>query len=476
MSMPFGFTGSGGADDGAPFFRELERLMSGGGGGPVNWELAKQTALRTISATPVSLQAVPQGQPVPVPATDAEVAESVRLADLWLDGATALPSGVRATAAWTRRQWLEQTLPMWKTLCDPVAGRVVEALSGTLSAGLGALQSGDLPDELAGALPPGTSAADLAAASGPLLGMVGQVGGMLFGSQLGSALGALAGEVLTGTDVGLPLGPPGTAVLLPQSIAAYGAGVDVAAPELRLWLALRECAHQRLFSHVAWLGPQLVAAVEDYASGMSIDTEALGQAVQKAALDLDPGDPESVQRALGGGVFDVEPTPAQQQALTRLEVLLALVEGWVDDVVATAAGSRLPAAPALRELLRRRRAEGGPAEQTFAALVGLQLRPRRLREAAHVWQELAARRGIDGRDAVWETPELLPSGADLDDPSGYLAGEGAAAGADLMAELERITAEGDGPSEGDAPTEGDGPSEGDGPTEGGGPTETERPA
>ena len=135
--------------------------------------------------------------------------------------------------------------------------------------------------------------------------------------------------------------------------------------------------------------------------------------------EIDPQQPDSLQRALGGGMFEPENTPAQLATLARLETALALVEGWVHSVVTVVAGERLPGASALGETLRRRRATGGPAEQTFATLVGLELRPRRLREAAALWDAMTARGGADARDALWGHPDLLPSGDDLDDPAGF---------------------------------------------------------
>ena len=93
----------------------------------------------------------------------------------------------------------------------------------------------------------------------------------------------------------------------------------------------------------------------------------------------------------------------------RLETALALVEGWVDEVTATAALPHLPHAVALREMIRRRRAAGGPAEQTFATLVGLELRPRRSRDAAALWAQIARDGGTTARDAVWDHPDLLPT-------------------------------------------------------------------
>lgn len=79
----------------------------------------------------------------------------------------------------------------------------------------------------------------------------------------------------------------------------------------------------------------------------------------------------------------------------------------------------MPAAVALSEAMRRRRAAGGPAEQTFASLVGLELRPRRLRDAATLWAALRDRHGADARDAVWTHPDLMPTADDLDDPLGF---------------------------------------------------------
>jgi putative hydrolase len=90
--------------------------------------------------------------------------------------------------------------------------------------------------------------------------------------------------------------------------------------------------------------------------------------------------------------------------------------------VAEAVGDRLPGAGALAETLRRRRATGGPAEQTFATLVGLELRPRKLREAAELWRRLTSDAGMQARDAVWAHPDLLPSSTDLDNPAGFIDG------------------------------------------------------
>ncbi|WP_062206839.1 zinc-dependent metalloprotease [Streptomyces sp. NBRC 109706] len=386
LSALFGAGGGMNAQDLGAAFQQLGQLLSNDSG-PVNWDLAQNVARQTVA------QGAPDGsRDRSVNSQEAsQVGEAMRLADLWLDGVTSLPSGAGSAVAWSRAEWVEATLPVWRELVDPVAERV------------GAAMGQVLPEEMR-------------AMAGPLMGMMRSMGGAMFGTQIGQAVGTLAGEVIGSTDIGLPLGPAGKAALLPQNIAALGEGLGVPQDEVRLYLALREAAHQRLFAHVPWLRSHLFGAVDGYARGIQVDTSKLEGLVGQ----IDPGRPEELQEKLQQGLFEPEDTPEQKAALARLETALALVEGWVDAVVHAAAQPHLPSASALRETLRRRRASGGPAEQTFATLIGLELRPRRLRDAARLWASLTDARGSQGRDALWTHPDMLPTAQDLDDPDGFV--------------------------------------------------------
>ena len=169
----------------------------------------------------------------------------------------------------------------------------------------------------------------------------------------------------------------------------------------------------------------MIGAVTDYAKGIEVNVEGIQQRVEKQMRGIDPSNPEAMQQLLEGGMFELPDSPAQKAALERLEVTLALVEGWVDEVVSQATEGRMPSAGKLQEAVRRRRAAGGPAEQTFATLVGLELRPRRLRDASTLWGSLRTRQGAEARDGVWMHPDLLPTAADLDDPLGFREGASA---------------------------------------------------
>ena len=262
-------------------------------------------------------------------------------------------------------------------------------------------------------------------------------------SHLCAGLGKLATEVLTGTDIGLPLAPAGTAVLLPEAIASFADGLDLPAQEIIVYLAAREAAHVRLFTHVAWLRQRLLSSVEQYAAGITVDlgglSEAFGEGINPEELMANPG---RIEELLGSAAsFEPTTTDEQKAALDRLETLLALIEGWVEHVVTRALGDRIPATAALTETMRRRRASGGPAEQAFATLVGLELRPRRVREAAALWDGLLQATDVTTRDRVWDHPDLLPDSSDLDAPAAFIASIAAGDDTDPLEALRQVIAD-----------------------------------
>lgn len=367
----------------AMIFQQVQAMFTASSDGPVNWQLAKDNA-RRVAAT--------GSDPSTGPTAAREVDEALHLAEMWLDPVTDFASASTLGKAWSRAEWVEATMDSWRRLTEPVAVSISEALSNAITT--------QMPEEMKTMM-------------GGASSMLANMGGAMFGIQLGQAVGALSKEVVSSTDIGLPLAT-GTMALLPANVAAFGEGLDIPAAEIRLYLAVREAAHARLFARAPWLASHLFGAIESYARGIHIDISK----IEEAARDIDPSNPESIQSALSGGVFQPQRTPAQDAALERLETALALVEGWVDEVTA-AATANLPSAGALREMIRRRRASGGPAEHTFASLVGLELRPRRLRDAAALWAHLTEERGIEGRDAVWQHPDLMPTSEDLDDPQGF---------------------------------------------------------
>lgn len=322
------------------------------------------------------------------------LADSFALANLWLSEATAISELAETPRAMTRGEWVEKTLPVWKEIAEPVSTSIADALTSALDT--------QVPEEMR----------SVVQGAGRLMRGLGS---SVFAAQFGQVLGNLSLEVVSGGDVGIPVLPAGTAAIVPQNLAAFGEGLELPDDEIALYLATRELAYARLYRHAKWLHLQVMSQITEFARGVTVDVEAL----EDVASRLDPSNPEELRAAIEGGALLPSQTEAQREALARLENVVATVDGWVDVVTADAT-SRLPDGVRISEAARRRRAVGGPAEDALGALVGLKLRPRRLREAAAMWRAVTDAVGIAARDSLWDYPDLMPTAEDIDDPSGLI--------------------------------------------------------
>lgn len=365
-------------------FAQIQSMMSGmGQDGSINWDAARENARKL---------AVSQGDPSVTSQQKSAVRDAMQLATLWLDPQVDVQRPAEPEDAWSRVEWVDHCFDTFREIAEPVAASVSQAMSQAMTE--------QMPEELKSMLGQGAS-------------MLTGMSGMMFAMQLGQAVGNLAQEAVSSTDIGIPLAPERSA-LVPTNVTAFGEGLDLPAQEIMLFLAVREAAHKRLFHAHPWLRENIMELIKRYSHGIHVDMDR----IEEATRGLDPMDPESMQGALSGDIFTPQLTEDQEVTLLRLETLLALVEGWVDSV-STRATANLPSAAALTETLRRRRAGGGPAEKTFGSLIGLELRPRKLREASAFWDSYLDQHGIEARDALWDAPENLPTDEDLDHPENF---------------------------------------------------------
>lgn len=386
----------------------------------IDWSLARKTAIDVAKRESIQ-------------ATEGTLQTAFSTASLWLDQATTMGASADAPRELQRIEWVQQTIDTWIEVAEPVANSISETLTSALQQ--------QLPEEFQGVL-------------GQAAGMLRGIGGTLFAMQLGQIVGTLAREVISGGDIGFPVfagsGKEG-GVLVPENVAQFAEGLDQDEAQVQLFLATRELAHSRLFRHAKWLRSHILSAIHEYAKGIEIDVHH----IEDLAGDIDPQNPEELQELLRSGQLIPPKTPRQEVAHERLELMIALVDGYVD-VVTREATKLLPGNEALAEMIRRRRAAGGPAERAFSTLVGLELRPRKLREAAAMWELVGERGGIETRDSLWSHPDLMPSKEELESPAlllqrlGLLEGETDAEQTEFERELKQLLDEGlpEDPSEG----------------------------
>lgn len=324
---------------------------------------------------------------------------AVSTASLWLDSAATFNPPAGKTWLLSRDEWIDSSIDNWIKLVNPVAKQTIAAITQALSQRLGddfngsaGLFAGPVPISLPGNFLDPSS-------------FLRSIGSTSFSLQLGRTAGKLSREVLSGFDQGIAMIDNAAGALLPQNVDDYAADIELPAEEVATYMALRELASARLYASTGWLMPQIQTLVDKYARSITLDVDAIErQLEQSEELSAD-----GVSSAVDISSVAMPENDEQKEAKHALERLLALVEGWIDCVTWQAGQAYLPHLSQMREMMRRRRAVGGPAEETFQQLLGLEIHPVQSREACALWEKLTRSEGIGGRDAHWRHPDLLPA-------------------------------------------------------------------
>jgi putative hydrolase len=377
-------------------FEQVKAMMSDSSG-PVNWDLATKTASDLANKGSVATRT----------ALETEVQNAFDMARLWLGQVTEFQNS-QASKNLSRGLWVQDAIPLFRELSEPVAAGMAKAISENLQA--------VMPEELSGMAAPAAK-------------FLKNAGAAMFAMQLGQAIGKLSQSVLTNSEVGIPLSTRPGFVL--QNLDEFLSGLETSKSEMLIFLATRELALSALYASNKWLREQLIAQVREFAAGLRIDTDS----VQDLASQVDPNDPSTFNIVIESGALITPRTEEQELALVRIETMLALVEGWAD-AVAQKAAERLPNINQLAELLRRHQAVGA-SQKTFATLLGLELKPRLQREAMAMWKAVGSELSDGAVDELWKHPDQLPSSEEIKDPQ-LLIQRLHGGGDDFDAELRKL--------------------------------------
>jgi putative hydrolase len=360
----------------AQLFSQVRNLM-GDGSGSIDWKMAQKQALEIAGK---EQRAVSES-------FSQEISNAFDMARLWLSEVTVFEP-VLETKLLSRKLWVEDAMPLFAELSEPVANSMAKALSENLAQAM--------PEEFSQILGPATK-------------FIGNAGAAIFAMQLGQAIGKLATQTVSATEIGIPIS--GKAGLISQNVADFLEDLETPKSEVLIYLAIREVAIQSLYAANRWLRDGITTQVREFAAGLKVELSGIEELVEQ----VDPNDPESINRVMEATAMMTSRTEEQETALVRIETTLALIDGWADHVSQEAA-RRLPNIGSVIEIVSRKRAAKGAAEKTFEILLGLELQPKLRREAKAMWDQVA-NLGQDKRDLLWRHPDQLPSIEEIADPA-----------------------------------------------------------
>ncbi|APT84218.1 zinc-dependent metalloprotease [Corynebacterium aquilae] len=353
----------------------------------------------------------------------AAVEEASRLAELWLDATTELATSGAKGTAWSAGDYALNSLPFWLRVAEPARA----AVSETPVLGLGGDAQG-APGELMGAMQQ----------------FMRRQNAVMETQRVAEAVVQLSQSIVSGTDLGLPAAPANTLAIMTRTFRDEISSLDIPDQEALVYVCAREAARQRLFKNVPWLAESIVSSVEEWAAGAYVDTS---HAEQYMRDNFDGANMENIaeimQKMQSIDPQEIAPrlVSANENAVPRLEALIALIEGWVDVVVTEAVTDRLPNADKLRAAFKHRRNSGGTAATALEAITGCAIGTPPIDGAITLWERTTNAVGAARRDACWEHPDLAPSHEDIEHPARFidrLLDDSIDADFDPIAEIEEL--------------------------------------
>jgi putative hydrolase len=347
-------------------FERLAELLQSSG--PVNWRLGREIAESVA------------GQADPIePWLAEEYEELAGAAALRISAVSSLDVAPAKVTILDPRTWASETVDGFGYLAEPIAERLGGAAAGPLG----------------GALP---------------------LGAALMGLQMGTVVGFMAQRVLAQFDIGIPTGDDRGAVFVVANVESFATDHGLDARQTRLWVAMHEVSHDAVMS-LPWAREHFLMLVHEFVEGLEPNRDGL-----MGRMDL-LQDPEELQRLLDdpGGAPGLFVNEGGSEAVDRMQAFMAVVEGYGDRMIDTAATGLIPEADRIRRALDERRSEPSGSEQMLSSLIGLELRQADYGKGAAFCAEIARRWGDDAPERLWEGPEMLPTAAELEDPVGWAA-------------------------------------------------------
>ena len=295
-----------------------------------------------------------------------------------------LPQPINRVYVVDRREWLEANFTSFEVLFAPVE---------ELYTRVGARQSA-------------------------LAASLGQINGMLIGSQMGVLLGFLARRVLGQYDLSLLSPDPqvrGSLYFVEPNIARVQTQLGLSDEDFRLWIALHECTHVFEFEAYPWVRPYFNSLLRQFLDQLSTQFETLGV-----------GLPQLLGRLVGGresGRHWIERmlTPEQQRVFDQLQALMSLVEGYSNHIMNAIGGRLLPSFEQIEQRIQQRQQNRPLIEELFNRITGMDLKLAQYQQGEAFVNAVAQARGVAFVNRVWDRPENLPTMAEIREPQRWIA-------------------------------------------------------
>ena len=339
----------------------------------IDWDFARVTAARLASPGPKvnagEAAGVVAGLRQAALAAHDPVAETSRLTS---------PPGSAPVLIVDRAGWASANIDSMRELMDPVVAKMAAGMPSQSGEGMAAM------------------------------------GGKITGAETGALLAFFSSKILGQYDLA-PSGQPRLLLVAPNIVSAERE-MGVSPRDFRLWVAMHEETHRVQFTAVPWLREHMIERSRTLALELAPTPSEFAERIQQIAQGL-PG----AFRPGSTGLAEVFLTPEQKGKIAEITAVMSLLEGHADVIMDDVGPSVIPTVAEIREKFTQRRAGLGQLDRLIRRLLGLEAKMRQYADGAVFVRAVVDRVGIDGFNAVWTSPQTLPTAAEMADPQAWVA-------------------------------------------------------
>ncbi len=269
-----------------------------------------------------------------------------------------------------------------------------------------------------------TNAASFAALMEPLeevlassSGIGQSLAGKVMGAELGAVLGFLSKRVLGQYELVLPTGNDDTGdtvLFVGANVLAMERKFEFRPSHFRFWVALHECAHRAQFTGVPWMRGYFLSLVSELVSS----TKASGGQLARVLGEFARGD-MTLDDVLGdAGLIGMFASPQQQVVLDKVQALMSLLEGHGHVVMDRIGEREIVDVARMSSVLKARRKD--PKTAAFMKLIGIEMKLKQYEQGAMFIEQVEKTASWEALSMAWESPETLPTLAEISDASLWL--------------------------------------------------------
>lgn len=239
------------------------------------------------------------------------------------------------------------------------------------------------------------------------------IGGKITGAETGAVMSFLASKILGQYDLA-PQGVPRLLLVAPN-IVQTERELEVDSHDFRLWVAMHEETHRVQFTAVPWLRDHMVTRTRELTVEIAPTPAELASRLQEIARRV----PEAFQPG-SQGLAEVFLTPEQRTKVDQITAVMSLLEGHADVMMDEVGPQVIASVAHIRKKFNERRAGISGLDRIIRRVLGLEAKMRQYSDGAGFVRGVIDKVGLDDFNAVWTSPETLPTPSEIGSPQAWV--------------------------------------------------------